>query len=166
LTLHAMVPPVSSPTMAIIDRAEPSDRAALLALLVSQFAEHDIELAPDQLARGVDGVLNDLSRGLFMVARADGRVVGVAYLSFMWSLEHGGASAWLDELYVLPSHRSRGIGRALLLATCDAALHLGCAAVDLEIAATHARAANLYLRLGFRPHHRTRWVKCLRSRVG
>lgn len=163
MTLHALVPPLSSTTMAHITHADHGDREALIALLQAQFTEHEVDLLPEQLARGVDGVLRDASRGLFLVARAEGRVVGVAYLSFMWSLEHGGASAWLDELYVLPSHRSRGIGRALLLGACDAAIHRGCAAVDLEIEATHARAANLYLRLGFRPHHRTRWVKNLRS---
>ncbi|WP_394832346.1 GNAT family N-acetyltransferase [Pendulispora rubella] len=173
-----------------LGRAEPADRAALITLLRAQFLEHDIRLTPEQLAVSVDGVLGDPTRGLFIVARLAGPrpdpvserapypgapippaptsspadvVVGLAYLSFMWTLEHGGVSAWLDVLYVVPDHRSRGIGRALLTASLEASQQRGCVAVDLEIEASHARAANLYLRLGFRPHARTRWVKPLRG---
>jgi len=155
------------------------------------FLEHDVRLTPEQLAVSVDGVLNDPTLGLFLVARVgapalspapaasrapypgapvppapssspDDVVVGLAFLSFMWTLEHGGISAWLDVLYVVPNSRSRGIGRALLTAALEASRQRGCVAVDLEIEASHARAANLYLRLGFRPHARTRWVKPLR----
>jgi len=173
--------------------ADDRDREALIRLLGAQFLEHDVRLTPEQVAVSVDGVLADSSRGLFIVARmSDGAVVaprpppprapypgasvppepaisggdavvGLAYLSFMWTLEYGGISAWLDVLYVVPEHRSHGIGRALLAAACEASLRHGCLAVDLEIEATHARAANLYLRLGFRPHARTRWVKRLRA---
>ena len=166
-------------------RAAAADRPVLISLLGAQFLEHDVRLSPEQLAVSVDGVLMDPSRGLFMLARmADGAppapvrppypgaivppapqshvVVGLAFLSFMWTLEYGGVSAWLDVLYVVPEHRSHGIGRSLLTAACEASLQAGCVAVDLEIEASHARAANLYLRLGFRPHARTRWVKRLR----
>ncbi len=170
-------------------RAAVTDKPALISLLGAQFLEHDVRLTPEQLAVSVDGVLMDPSRGLFIVARmgdgvplpparppypgaslppaplssAGDVVVGLAFLSFMWTLEYGGVSAWLDVLYVVPEQRSHGIGRSLLTAACDASLQAGCVAVDLEIEASHARAANLYLRLGFRPHARTRWVKRLRQ---
>src|SRR5579872_5729184 len=45
--------------------------------------------------------------------------VGLAYLAYTWTLEHGGQSAWLDELYVVPGERSRGVGTALLRAALD-----------------------------------------------
>lgn len=50
--------------------------------------------------------------------------VGVAYLSFTWTLEHGGKSCWLEELYVMPAYRKRGIGRQLLDAGCQRAVAL------------------------------------------
>jgi len=85
----------------------------------------------------------------------------VAYLNFQWSLEHGGLSAWLEELFVVPEHRGSGLGRQLLQAACAHAGERGCAAVDLEVEEAHPRAARLYQRAGFAPHRRARWVKRL-----
>jgi GNAT superfamily N-acetyltransferase len=77
----------------------------------------------------------------------------------LMTLQHGGKSAWLDELYVAPEYRGKGIGAALLRAALETAQRSGCAAVDLEVDEAHARAENLHKREGFEPLHRTRWVK-------
>jgi GNAT superfamily N-acetyltransferase len=143
--------------------AEAGDRDTLLALLEQQFAEIEIPLPAGTLASGVDGALADGRRGSFLMGRLDGATVAVAYLNFQWSLEHGGLSAWLEELFVLPEHRGKGIGRRLLLAACTHAAERGCAAVDLEVEEAHPRAARLYERAGFAPHRRARWVKTLKS---
>jgi GNAT superfamily N-acetyltransferase len=139
------------------------DRAEVIALLAAQLAEHAIELAPDRLASAVDGVLADPARGVLFVARAEGTAVGVAYLSFTWTLEHGGPVGWLEELYVVPSQRGRGIGTALLDVVGRRARAAGCGAVELEVDAGHARAARLYTRHGFRELPRTRFSLRLRE---
>jgi GNAT superfamily N-acetyltransferase len=138
------------------------DEAALLLLLESQYREHDIALSGEPLAAAVRGMLADPSRGRILVAMDAGATVGIAVLSFIWALEHGGHSAWLDELYVAPDRRGRGVGRALLLRAIDEARGLGCAAVDLEVERSHRRAERLYGREGFRRHSRSRWVLALR----
>ena len=140
-----------------IEPATPADREAVIALLAAQLEEHAIELAPTRLAAAVDGVFAVASRGVFLVARSGGRVVGVAYLSYTWALEHGGQVGWLEELYVLPGERDRGIGGALLDAVCRQARSAGCAAIDLEVEGSHERAAHLYERRGFRRLGRTRY---------
>jgi GNAT superfamily N-acetyltransferase len=137
------------------------DREALLALLAAQFTELEIQLPAEKLAAAVDGALLDPIVGGFMIARIGDSPVAVAYLSFQWSLEHGGMSAWLEELYVIPEQRGGGIGRKLLHAACHHAAERGCAAVDLEVEEAHPRATHLYEREGFRPHRRLRWVKQL-----
>lgn len=146
-------------TRAVVEVAGTSDRAGILELLAAQFHELEIPLAAEHLAAAVDGVLPVPERGTFLVARLAERLVAVAYVSFQWSLEHGGRSAWLEELYVLPRLRGAGIGRQLLLAACDHAAGQGCAAMDLEVEEDHPRAARLYAREGFRPHRRARWVR-------
>ena len=140
-----------------IEPAARTDRDAVIALLAAQLEEHAIELAPARLAAAVDGVFAVPGRGSFLVAREDERVVGVAYLSFTWALEHGGHIGWLDELYVVPAHRGRGIGSALLEAVCAHARSAGCAAIDLEVEVGHERAMHLYERRGFRRLGRTRF---------
>lgn len=145
-----------------ISLATADDGPDLVALLGAQLAEHGIDLAQDRLTRAIAGALESpMTRGAFLVARLNGRPVAVAYLSFVWSVEHGGRSAWLDELYVTPAHRDRGIGRRLLHAAVDLAREQGCAAIDLEVETDHTRAARLYAREGFRAHTRARWVRKL-----
>jgi GNAT superfamily N-acetyltransferase len=130
-------------------------------LLGGQFEEHAIATPAEAIRDGVDHVLTRPDAGRLLVATWDGAVVGVAALSFVRALEHGGRSAWLEELYVEPARRGGGIGTALLRAACDAAAAAGAVAVDLEVEAGHERAARLYARAGFRPLPRTRWVRRL-----
>jgi GNAT superfamily N-acetyltransferase len=87
--------------------------------------------------------------------------VGLAYLSFQWTLERGGWVMWLEELYVLPALRALGIGTALLRAALDVARARSCRAVELEVETSHTRAANLYARAGFRPLDRVHWTLSL-----
>ncbi len=132
------------------------------ALLVAQLREHAVETPAAAIADAVGAVLRHPERGCILVARDRGTVVGVAALSFVWPIEHGGMSAWLEELYVVPEARGRGIGTALLRAALRIATDAGAVAVDLEVAVGHERAADLYAREGFRPLPRARWVRPLR----
>jgi ribosomal protein S18 acetylase RimI-like enzyme len=159
-----------------IRHAGPDDFAVVRALLREQFAEHAIEVADDALDAALRAVLADRAapdcaapdraapdraRGFFLLAQVEQRLAGVAYVALTWTLEHGGRTAWLEELYVPPELRNRGIGRALLRAALGTARERGCAAVDLEVERDHARAENLYRREGFAPLARSRWVRRL-----
>ena len=139
--------------------AQPADRDMALALLVAQLREHEIATPAAAIAAALDGLLAHPERGAVLVATLDGRVVGIAALSATWTIEHGGPAMWLEELYVEPSSRGRGIGRALLSAAADTARARGARTLDLEVEASHTRAANLYAREGFRRLERTRWVR-------
>jgi GNAT superfamily N-acetyltransferase len=153
---------LSTPTSVVIHLATRADREAVINRLLVQLHEHGIPIPWAELATAVDGVLDHSERGILFVARLQEIPVGVAYLSFTWALEHGGKTAWLEELYVVPEQREKGIGRALLTTVCDHAAEQGCAAVDLEVDADHQRAAHLYAREGFAPLNRARWVHLLR----
>lgn len=141
--------------------ATAEDQAHVLRLLAGQFQELEIPIPHERLARAVLGVFADAQRGALLLARLDGQPAGVAYLSYQWTLEHGGKSAWLEELFVEPALRARGLGRVLLHAACEHARSAGCAAVDLEVEESHARAADLYLREGFSALARRRFVRAL-----
>jgi ribosomal protein S18 acetylase RimI-like enzyme len=142
-----------------IDRAHASDRDAAADLLIAQMREHRIDRQREELLQVVTGILADKQRGFLLLARAGAEVVGIAYLATIWSVEHGGRSGWLEELYVIPEYRERGIGQALLTAVMERARELGLVAVDLEVDVEHQRAEALYARFGFRSLPRSRWVK-------
>jgi ribosomal protein S18 acetylase RimI-like enzyme len=135
-----------------------ADLPALGRLLVTQLREHDVDLPEAEIVGGAEGMLRRPQRGRFLVAVAGEELIGFAALSFLWTLEHGGWAAWLDELYVIPARRDRGIGDALLRGALDVAAAAGARAVDLEIETGHERVESLYRRHGFATLTRSRWV--------
>lgn len=146
---------------ASIDKASAEHVEDVLRLLLAQFREHRNEISETRLLAAVEGVFEDPGRGAILMARLDGRCVGVAYISFVWALEQGGCSGWLEELYVDPDFRTSGIGTALLRAAMAECKSYGCAALDLEIDADHERVRSLYERHGFQTLPRRRLVRRL-----
>lgn len=61
----------------------------------------------------------------------------------------GRPEAYLQELYVVPSRRGNGIGRALLEATMDAAREAGATGIDLNTGESDTAARGLYESVGF-----------------
>lgn len=145
----------------LIRRAGPEDAPALRRLLAAQLAEHHVPIAGEALATAVAGVIDVPERGFFLVALRDDALIGAAYVSFIWALEHGGHAGWLEELYVVPGERQGGVGTRLLEAAIAAAEAAGCAALDLEIDADHDRVRSLYARHGFTALPRGRVVRKL-----
>lgn len=74
---------------------------------------------------------------------------GISLLRFRNSVWTGGPEAHLQELYVVPSLRGRGIGRVLLEATMAAAREAGAAGIDLNTGTTDTVARALYESCGF-----------------
>jgi GNAT superfamily N-acetyltransferase len=144
-----------------IQTAQPADLAPIVQLLRTQLEEHDVVLTEQVLQRATQGLIEDHALGRILTARLSGALVGVAVISFLWTLEHGGPAAWLDEVYVEPSRRGEGIGRKLVEAAMQVARDSGCIALDLEVDAGHEAAERLYERMGFRRHRRVRWVRML-----
>ncbi len=135
---------------------------AVAALFEKQLAEHHVQRSQTELVAGLKTLLAEPARGFVVVALADGQPIGVAYGACILSLEHGGKSGWLDELYVLPAWRESGAGSALLAAVVSGAKERGWAALDLEVDSNHGRVIPLYERNHFQPVHRTRFVRHLK----
>lgn len=140
---------------------EAQEIAAVAALFEMQLAEHDVRRSHAELVSGLETLLAEPQQGFVLSAVSDGKPVGVAYAARILSLEHGGWSGWLDELYVLPPWRGQGVGSALLAAVVAGATERGWAALDLEVDSSHRRVIPLYARNRFQPVHRTRFVRRL-----
>lgn len=142
-----------------ITRLQAADQDAVVSLLVAQVKEHRFPSKSEGVAQVVARILSDEQYGFFLVARMGSDIIGVAYVSTIMSVEHGGPVGWLEELYVSPEHREQGVGSALLKAVLEQAREAGLIAIDLEVDVEHQRAESLYTRFGFRNLPRSRWVK-------
>jgi ribosomal protein S18 acetylase RimI-like enzyme len=126
-----------------------ADVDAILAHQRTWYAEEGwtFDLAVARVA--MLGLLADAARGRLWTLDDDGVVAGHLSVTFGWSLEYQGRDAFMDELWIAPSHRGRGFGReglALAERTCLAA---GVRALHLEVERTNARARGLYRRSGY-----------------
>jgi hypothetical protein len=130
-----------------IRHATPADLDVATDLLAAQLREHDIPIARADLEFAADGILRVPDRGFLLLATDAAGAVGVACVSYSWTVERGGMVAWLDELYVVPAP------------TASAA---GCLTMELEVETSHARAEHLYRRHGFTDMPRRRWTRPLR----
>jgi GNAT superfamily N-acetyltransferase/catechol 2,3-dioxygenase-like lactoylglutathione lyase family enzyme len=146
-----------------IREARPGDVARATQLLRDQLGGHHIDLSADAAERCVRGLLARPDAGRILLASEGGEAIGIAILTFLWTVEHGGAATWLDELYVVPERRGDGIGQQLVDAVVRIAEQTGCHAVDLEVESGHEEVERLYERSGFRRHRRSRWYLPLAS---
>lgn len=134
--------------------------AEVVTLLEGQYREHRIDMRGARLRRAVGELLRTRMGTIFVAL--DPAPVAVAVVTWTFSIERAGKVAWLEELYVAPERRSRGVGRALLRRAVAAARKAGCVSIELEVVKGHDRAARLYVREGFAKLPRSRYSRPLR----
>jgi len=94
-------------------------------------------------------LLAEPQRGACWVAESDGRLCGYLLAVFMFSLEHGGLMAEIDEVFVSREMRSHGLG-SLLVARAERELaQRGLVRLQLQLGVGNERARIFYERHGF-----------------
>lgn len=87
--------------------------------------------------------------GRLWLIDCEGRAAGYVALVFGFSFEYRGRDGIVDELYVEPASRRRGLARAALGALLAEAAAEGLCAVHLEVERQSDPAERLYRSLGF-----------------
>jgi len=128
-------------------RATPDDAADVARLL------HDFNTEFGEPTPGV-AILAEraermLAAGELTVLLAGEGPDGIAQLRLAPSIWSDAPGAYLEELYVAPARRGRGMGRALLNAAMDTAREAGADHIDLNTAETDTAARALYESAGF-----------------
>jgi ribosomal protein S18 acetylase RimI-like enzyme len=130
-----------------VRRAGPEDAAAIARLL------HDFNSEYDEPTPGVAALTGYarrlLEEGEMTVLLAGAGPDGLSLIRFRPCVWTGAPEAHLQELYVAPPLRGRGIGRALLEATMAAAREAGATGIDLNTGTTDTVARALYESCGF-----------------
>jgi GNAT superfamily N-acetyltransferase len=132
-----------------LEKATPADLPALLAWTEDFYAHEGIPFDAATSSATLRELLAHPEWGQVLKVVADGTPVGYAALAYGFSLEFGGRSAFLDELYVRPHSRGQGIGTIALRLLQDACRRLGARSLALEVNFDNERAEALYRRKGF-----------------
>ena len=134
--------------------ATPADLEAVLALHRDFFAEDGYAFREKESRANLARLLAEPGLGRVFVMEEGGRTVGYLVLTFGFSLEFGGRDGLVDELYVAPGHRGRGLGTRALEAAEAACREQGIRALHLVVERYKDGAQALYRRAGFVAHQR------------
>ncbi|HBR02944.1 MAG TPA: GNAT family N-acetyltransferase, partial [Ruminiclostridium sp.] len=77
-----------------------------------------------------------------------GQIAGYALLSQTYSNEAGGLVLWIEEVYILPEYRRKGLGHEFFVFVEQRYKGM-VARIRLEADKTNERAIELYRKLGF-----------------
>lgn len=121
-----------------------------LAVLAEEFmpGEADTERRVDILTYNLRNPAYEL-----LVAETEGRIVGFIDQWFMQDFVHGGKLSYIQNFYVTPQHRGKGVGGRLLQETIRRAEAKGVLEVHVSTEFGNEPAIDIYKKHGFVKEH-------------
>ncbi len=137
----------------ILIRPAAMDDVGVILGFIRQLADYE------RLSHEVDATESDLAEALFgarpyaevILAEADGVPAGFALFFHNFSTFRGRPGIYLEDLYVSPGYRGRGIGRALLAHLAALAVERGCRRLEWSVLDWNEPAIGFYRSLGAAP---------------
>lgn len=138
--------------MLVIRDAQPSDVGTILSLIrgLAEYERdpHAVVATEDDLLR--DG-FNPDPKFHCVIAEWSGEAVGFALFFYNYSTWHGRAGIYLEDLFVEPSHRGKGIGKALFRYLGQRCRDEGLTRLVWQVLKWNTPAIDFYNSLGARP---------------
>lgn len=134
---------------AALTLARPDHLDSLMALVAAYHEEAGIKSSPERRMSGTAPLLDGGPHGCAYLIGPPRAPIGYIVITFGWSVEFGGLDAIIDELYVRPGVRGRGIASESLIALPRALAGAGLRAIHLDVDRSNAAALKLYRRAGF-----------------
>jgi ribosomal protein S18 acetylase RimI-like enzyme len=136
--------------------------------LIEAYWQHDniVGYEPSRLRRQLAEFLSEPAYGCGWLAMRGDVTVGYLLCSFVYSFEHGGLIAEIDELFVAAPYRRQGIGQALLVGARTDLATRGCHCLQMQVADDNHEAQGFYTSLGFKEKSGYRlWLAPLNARA-
>jgi GNAT superfamily N-acetyltransferase len=120
----------------------------MLPLIRAYCEFYETEPNDEGLRRMFETLITDPNQGVVFIARDDGRPVGFATLDWKWSSLKAARIGYLEDLFVDPGTRGRGIADGLIEACAERCRELGMPALEWLTAPDNHRAQKVYNRTG------------------
>jgi ribosomal protein S18 acetylase RimI-like enzyme len=135
-----------------IRQATGADAAALIEFNCAMALETERkELLPEVIGAGVRSLLASPAAGFYVVAEAEGSVVGALLITKEWSDWRNGNFWWIQSVYVRPAFRRQGVYKALYRHIQQQAAHdRTVCGFRLYVERENARAQDTYRALGMK----------------
>jgi len=94
--------------------AQPQDADSLIEFNLRMATETEgKQLDRGIVTLGINEILQDASRGFYLVAEVEGEIAGALMVTTEWSDWRNAAFWWIQSVYVVPEFRRQGVFRAL-----------------------------------------------------
>jgi len=147
--------------MTALTLAKPDDLERILRLVADFHVEEDITQDDATRRAAVLQLLEGSPHGAIYLIGPARAPIGYVAVTFGWSIELGGMDGFVDEIYIRPAVRGRGIGTEVLINLPKALAGAGLKALHLEVDRENETARRLYEKMHFSP--RARYMLMTRS---
>ncbi len=132
---------------------EDAEVIAGFQLKMAQETEN-LSLDKETVIQGVLHVYRDSSKGKYLVAMVDERIIGSLLMTYEWSDWRNNTVVWVQSVYVIPEFRKKGVFNALYqtvkqMVTEDDSF----AGIRLYVDRTNTNAQKVYLKSGMNGEH-------------
>lgn len=133
--------------------AQPADVPLILSL-IRELAEfeglaHEVQATPERLHAALFGA-DPVAHAVVALA-TDGTPAGFALYFFNFSTFVGKPGLYLEDLYVRPDYRQRGLGRRLLAHLAKVAVDRDCGRMEWSVLNWNETALRVYRAIGAQP---------------
>lgn len=107
----------------------------------------------ERVRRGVAAVMDDASKGTYLVAKTEGRAIGSLMLTREWSDWNGEWYWWIQSVYVVPEYRRQGVYSAMYAEVKRLAQDNHVSQIRLYVDKANLPAQRAYQQLGMQESH-------------
>lgn len=132
--------------------SKPEDTAKLLTMMEDFFAMFKYPFDTTTREQQIEKLLHQKDWGQLFTFDEEGQEAGYLMLAYGYSFEFGGRIGFIDELYIKPSFRGKGVGKTVLQQLKSQMENLGLASLRLEVEQYNKHAIGLYESEGFEVH--------------
>jgi GNAT superfamily N-acetyltransferase len=136
----------------MIRPATPADVPAVAALIraLAEYEKLADHVSFDE-AKLADHLFGPRPYAECLIAEHAGEAVGFALFFHNYSTFLGKPGIYLEDLFVLPEHRGRGLGKGLLAAIGELAVQRDCGRIEWSVLDWNTPAIGFYESLGAKP---------------
>lgn len=130
--------------------AKIEDIPVLLPLVEAYWHFEKIQgFEPKSLSEQLQRLISTPTLGTGWLVEIDQTAVGYLLVVYVFSLEHRGITAEIDEFFIAQDYRAGGIGEELLRLVEEKCIFDGCTNISLQLSRKNQSARAFYHRMGY-----------------
>ena len=138
----------------VVSRGEVCDIDTIVQFQAEMAMESEgCVLNKEKVTKGVTAAMLDDSKGIYWVAKYEGRIIGSLMITREWSDWNNEWYWWIQSVYVTPAYRKQGVYKAMYQKVKDAAKENNVSQIRLYADKTNLSAQKAYQSLGMHVSH-------------